>query len=221
MEDDDLSALIRRNATRHRADALLKSSVLAEIALQNASGENASGEKRPRATPPVSKFAWRGWFGLGSSFASGAVATLAVVLMFGQPTAPPKQGTEVVNSHIRALMAEHLTDVASTDQHTVKPWFQGKLSYSPPVRDFTAQGFPLVGGRLDYLDGRPVAALVYRHGKHAINVFVWPGDAASSSSQEQQGFHVRHWAQDGMQFWAVSDVNAADLGSLERLWTQP
>jgi anti-sigma factor RsiW len=214
MEDDDLSALIRRNATRHRADALLKSSVLAEIALQNASGET-------RSTPSVSRFTWRGWFGLGSSFATGAVATLAIVLMFGRPAVLPKQETEVVNSHIRALMADHLTDVASTDQHTVKPWFQGKLNYSPPVRDFAAQGFPLVGGRLDYLEGRPVAALVYRHGQHAINVFVWPGDPAVSASQEQQGFHVRHWAQGGMQFWAVSDVNAADLNSLERLWAVP
>ena len=214
MEDDDLSALIRRNATRHRADALLKSSVLAEIALQNASGET-------RSTPRAAKFAWRGWFGLGSSFATGAVATLAVMLMFGQPATLPRQATEVVNSHIRALMADHLTDVASTDQHTVKPWFQGKLNYSPPVRDFAAQGFPLVGGRLDYLEGRPVAALVYRHGQHAINVFVWPGDPTASASQDRQGFHVRHWAQDGMQFWAVSDVNAADLTSLERLWATP
>ncbi len=215
MEDDDLSALIRRNATRHRADALLKSSVLAEIALQNASGE------KKRRTPRVLTLAWRGWFALGSSFASGAVATLAVVLMFGRPSALPKQETEVVDSHIRALMADHLTDVASTDQHTVKPWFQGKLSYSPPVRDFTAQGFPLIGGRLDYLAGRPVAALVYRHGKHAINVFVWPGEAFASAAQEQQGFHVQRWVQDGMQFWAVSDVNAADLASLERLWLEP
>ena len=218
MEDDDLSALIRRNATRHRADALLKSSVLAEIALQNASGEKKTRERR---LPRLPTLAWRHWLGLGSSFATGAVATLAVVLMFGQPSALPKQETEVVNSHIRALMAEHLTDVASTDQHTVKPWFQGKLSYSPPVRDFAAQGFPLVGGRLDYLDGRPVAALVYRHGKHAINVFVWPGEPFASAAQEQQGFHVQRWSQDGMQFWAVSDVNPVDLLSLERLWATP
>ena len=121
---------------------------------------------------------------------------------------------EVVSSHVRALMGEHLLDVRSTDQHTVKPWFLGKLDFSPPVTDLAQAGFPLTGGRLDYVAGRPVAAVVYTRGRHTINVFVWPetSDAVPSSDVRAiRGFHVRHWARGGMSYWAVSDVNDADL----------
>ena len=130
---------------------------------------------------------------------------------------------EVVSSHVRALMGEHLFDVRSTDQHTVKPWFLGKLDFSPPVTDLAQAGFPLTGGRLDYVAGHPVAALVYTRGQHTINLFVWPeaSDAVrSSDARAIRGFHVRHWTRGGMSYWAASDVNDADLDQFVKLLEQ-
>ena len=120
-------------------------------------------------------------------------------------------------------MGEHLFDVRSTDQHTVKPWFLGKLDFSPPVTDLAQAGFPLTGGRLDYVAGHPVAALVYTRRQHTINLFVWPeasDDVQSSDARAIRGFHVRHWTRGGMSYWAVSDVNDADLDQFVKLLEQ-
>jgi len=125
---------------------------------------------------------------------------------------------QVLDAHLRSLQLSHLTDVASSDQHTVKPWFVGKLDFAPAVVDLGSQGFPLVGGRLDVVGGRSVAALVYARRKHVINVFVWPSEEADAAprSGARRGYSWIRWTRGGMRFWAVSDVAAPDLEELAR-----
>jgi anti-sigma factor RsiW len=127
---------------------------------------------------------------------------------------------EVQGAHVRSLLVEgHLHDVASTDQHTVKPWFDGRIDFAPPVTDEVAAGFPLLGGRLDYVAGHPAAALVYGRRLHHINVFVWPEREGSGGAahDERNGYVLEHWTANGMSFWAVSDLNPAELLSFAQL----
>jgi anti-sigma factor RsiW len=136
----------------------------------------------------------------------------------------PNLSGELVAAHLRSLEADHLLDIASTDRHSVKPWFDGKVDFVPPVQDFAEQGFPLVGGRLDYVNGRPVAAVVYRRGKHVINVFSWPSSGrgeAPLSPESVRGYNLVGWTHSGIRSWAVSDVNAQDLAVLSRLLRGP
>jgi len=129
---------------------------------------------------------------------------------------------ELVDAHLRSLQPGHLSDVVSTDQHTVKPWFDGKLDFAPPVRDFAEQGFPLQGGRLDVVHGRAIAALVYGRRKHLVNVFIWPTIErdASPRTGSRQGYQWIDWRKGGMEFCAVSDTAPSDLEQLQRLFTE-
>jgi anti-sigma factor RsiW len=142
------------------------------------------------------------------------LATALLVQMLKRSSASEMLAEQVVSSHIRSLQANQLSDVASSDQHTVKPWFSGKLDFAPVVKDLSIKGFPLVGGRLDYLDGRAVAALVYKRRQHTINLFVWPSQAPDSAPRSFtiKGYNLVHWTHSQMAYWAVSDVNAKDLG---------
>ena len=167
------------------------------------------------------------WLGRFVPLAAAATLLVSVgvgtTLMRVAPTVTVAMVDQIVDGHVRSLMADHLFDVQSTDQHTVKPWFLGKLDFAPPVVDLSAIGFPLVGGRLDYLSGRPVAALVYQRQKHTINVFVSPerdGDPADVVRSER-GFHLHHWVRDRMSFWAVSDLNEAELAQFVRALQTP
>ena len=130
---------------------------------------------------------------------------------------------DVLDSHIRSLQSDHLMDVPSSDHHTVKPWFQGKLDFSPPVPELGAD-WKLDGGRLDYIDGRPVAALVYQRREHKINVYIWPSQRAGSytiQQAESQGYNELHWGREGMAWWVISDLNKAELLEFAHLLQQP
>jgi anti-sigma factor RsiW len=126
----------------------------------------------------------------------------------------------VVSDHIRALQPGHLMDVVSTDQHTVKPWFDGRLDFAPPVKDLKPQGFPLVGGRLDYLDNKKVAALIYQRRQHLIDLYVWPDGGHldhGATEGSRSGYNFQHWSEDGMAFWAVSDLAPDQLAEFVAL----
>ena len=209
-DDIEIGELIRRQATRYTAPSGLAARIGEAL---DAAAAAEVVPIRPRSRSWRAAVPWRP-VALAASF------VLAIVLSSGTTwyiTAADRQdqlAAQIVDSHVRSMQADHLIDVVSSDQHTVKPWFDGKLDLSPPVVDLTTDGFPLAGGRLDYLDNHPVAALVYRHKKHVINLFVWthkPGVLAPKPPAEIQGYNLRHWQQGDFTFWAVSDADEAAL----------
>ena len=234
--DNELDALRTRDMERHVSDCPRCAALLsAQQSLRKSLDPQAlrfdapstlrkkiRSSLRAQALEPAARsFSLRVWLSWGVP-AAALILLLAIVV--GSRLAGSRQDVlvrELAACHVRSLMGNHLLDVPSTDQHTVKPWFNGKLDFAPPVKDFSAEGFPLVGGRLDYVAGRSVAALIYRHGNHFINVFVWPASSGQSETQEVrslQGFHLLAWQEGDLQLWAVSDLNEPGLQDFVALW---
>ena len=208
-----LRAALQRSSLAYAAPAALRERI--QSSLRASSGADIQKSKIK-------------WPSLNFWQLAGAFAMLALISISGwqwtarlrAPSSDQRIAAEVFSSHVRSLEGNHLMDVVSTDQHTVKPWFDGKLDFSPPVEDLANDGFPLVGGRLDYLEGREVAALIYQRRKHFINVFVWPNPTGSNSAkaiEPRQGYNIMRWSRGGFQFWSVSDVAASDLAEFVRL----
>lgn len=222
--DDDVGTLIRDHASRYSAPRSLRDQVrataMSEALTHELIGQAAGPRAQPSSAPPA-RARNRPWGPMLWAFLAGAAMVSALMVLLPPqvltPAAVPVD-EELVSDHVRSLMLDHLTDVASSDHHTVKPWFQGKLDFSPPVENFAPETFPLLGARLEYIRGRSAAALVYRHRAHVINVFVWPDSAdrttAATPSSEvttRQGYHLLHWRAADMQWWLVSDLNADEL----------
>ena len=166
---------------------------------------------------PKERRRWN-WLPIATFSAVAALLAISAVVVLTQRSSSARLQAELIDAHVRSLQPGHLMDVESTDQHTVKPWFDGKLEFIPPVTDFSQQGYPLLGGRLDVVEGHNVAALVYGRRKHVINLFIWPsGKEMLSAAGSQQGFNWLTWRSGDMQFSLVSDVSAGDLRELRSL----
>lgn len=160
------------------------------------------------------------WIAIAASVA--LAASLVANIVLSRSYRPENQliAREVVSDHVRSLLSGHPVDVVSSDRHTVKPWFSDWLDFSPDVRDLEPQGFPLAGGRVDYLDGRRVAALVFHRARHVITLFTWPSERPLSEVVSQNGLNIRAWTKDGMAYWAVSDLNQNELDQFARLYRE-
>jgi len=179
-------------------------------------------KRQPEPRSILSEAPWN-WLGLAAAIVFAAIIVFNLIPRLQRPGADQFLATQLIASHVRSLMANHLTDVASSDQHTVKPWLDAKLDFAPVVVDLSQKGFPLIGGRLDYLDNRPVAALIYQRRKHFINLFVWPAgsDAArSTKTMTRQGYQLSHWVDSDFNYWAVSDVNEKELEEFKQLFEE-
>jgi len=193
-----LVSVMQRGAPKFKAPLHLKSTVLSGI---------------ERANPAVrhSFVDWR-WVTLAASIIVIAALSWLVATRTAKPSLETQLIGDIVSNHVRSLMADHLTDVSSSDTHNVKPWFAEKLDYSPPAKDLSVQGFPLLGGRMDYLENRPVAVLVYQRNQHLINLFVWPATERTPESRfALRGYNLIHWKKSGMTYWLVSDLNQEEL----------
>jgi anti-sigma factor RsiW len=202
-------ALLKNEALRFRPPAGLQGRVMAALA----SEDRAETAIRPAAGHPRAKRfqAWQA----GAAFSAMALAA-SIALFVAGPNRPTGADDQLVAAHVRSLLVTHLTDVASSDQHTVKPWFLGKLDFAPPVMDLAQSGFPLIGGRLDYIGGRVVPALVYKRHGHTINLFIWPTGKIEAAAETLDGYHVASWNQGQFTYAAVSDLNIPELQEFQR-----
>ena len=202
-----LQAAVRGHARYHAAPPGLAGRIRATIGNPEAAQALAgSARRRPR---------WPHWLQLGAAVAVGAIVSWTAAIQYAGVTADERIAEQVIDGHARSILTTHLVDVASSDRHTVKPWLSSKLDFSPTVVDLAGDGFPLIGGRLDYLDNRPVAALVYRHRQHVIDLFVWPESRGARATPvkalSRKGYNVLHWKDGAMVLWAISDVEPAEL----------
>jgi mycothiol system anti-sigma-R factor len=226
-----LAYAISRGAPYYKAPAELRQRVQSSLrdavgvrASRSAARENHASltSRWAKRRPVLPEIPWN-WLALAAAIILGALITAVFLPRMRAPNADQFLATQLIASHVRSLMANHLTDVPSSDQHTVKPWLDAKLDFAAPVPDLSSQGFPLIGGRLDYLDNRSVAALVYQKRKHFINLFIWPTTPTDSTGQtmvEREGYHLVHWSDGDFTYWAVSDVNINDLQSFKQLFEQ-
>ncbi len=201
-----LKSALRKHAAYHTAPAGLADRIHSR--LPKGATANAKQTTWLRWLQP------RGWLPLGAAVAATAVVTWIAALQVNTLSRDDLLADQVISGYARSVVTEHVTDVASSDQHTVKPWISSRLDFSPPVPDLASAGFPLVGGRLDYIDNRSVAALVYHRRQHVIDLFVWPGATSPTAllrATSRQGYHLLHWADGDMTYWAISDVNPDDL----------
>jgi anti-sigma factor RsiW len=200
-----------------RLDAAVRAASAPARAIAGSSGGERRRERAHWGFGGGGALAGARWGFGGAGVALAACAILAFMVAPMLQTAQLEQ--DLVAGHVRSQLVGHLTDVVTSDQHVVKPWFGGKLDFSPPVVDLADQGFPLVGGRLDYIGKRTVAAIVYRRGRHVINLFVWPGsgELGPAEAKPGDGYTLLHWTRGGMTFWAVSDVNEKDLQAFRQL----
>jgi anti-sigma factor RsiW len=201
-----LASAIESGGLRFKAPQHLKRNVKAAIQVAN-----------PGTKSSLLRWRW------ASAFAAAVVVVIvgwAVIMQWTGSSQQTLLANDIVASHVRSMMANHITDVSSSDSHTVKPWFGGKLDYSPPVKDLTEQGFRLIGGRLDYVNNRPVAALVYQRNQHFINLFVWPSESTAIRQADQltrQGYNLIQWTKAGMTYWLVSELNPTELNQCAQL----
>jgi anti-sigma factor RsiW len=175
----------------------------------------AESEEQAMRAEPLLKSGWRtsprSWFPQAGIAFSAAALAASLLLFISSENPAPSLDDELVAGHVRSLLASHLTDVPSSDQHTVKPWFLGKLDFAPPVVDLSKKDFPLIGGRLDYIGGRVVAAIVYKRHGHVINLFVWPTGKQQAVPETAEGYHLLSWTRGGFSYAAVSDLNPDEL----------